>query len=136
MTQEAEIHLYDKLCGKQRDRSASEYGKVVVPVIWLWDSSFRTKVIAVAEHDEPVKILERHFNKQEKRYYFYVVPYRAIFVGCLRRLRGWLQKRKPSGWVPAPFLKRRGDSRHEIDIPDWEIKELLSIDNLTFPELM
>ena len=99
---------YDRLCGIQRDRTVPEYGTVVVPVIWLWDSPFRTKVIAVAEHDEPVKILERLLFEPDDRMYYRVLPARAVFVGRLRRLRGWLQRRKPSGWIPAPFLKNAG----------------------------
>jgi len=99
---------YDRLCGIQRDRSVSEYGQIVVPVIWLWDSPFRNKVIAVAEHDESVLIQESHYHEQEGRFHYHVLPSRAVFVGRLRRLRGWLTRTKPSGWVPAPFLKYRG----------------------------
>ena len=105
----------DRLCGVQRNPDVPEYGEVVVPVIWLWESPFRNKVIAVAEHDEPVKVLERYYVGC---IFCRVLPDRAVFVGRLRRLRGWLTRTKPSGWVPAVFLKdtahNSGDTVHDF----------------------
>jgi hypothetical protein len=81
----------------------------------------RTKVIAVAEHDESVKILEKILYEPDGRMYYHVQPARAVFVGRLRRLRGWLLRRKPSGWIPATFLKKVGARGYEVSAPyDWE----------------
>lgn len=119
MDRPTELHPdYDRLCGINRDRNVPEYGEVVVPIIWLWDSPIRTKVIAVAEHGEPVKIIENFFfgdDGWDGRDYYHVQPDRAVFVGRLRRLRGWLEGVKPSGWIPATFLENEGrPARYDI----------------------
>ena len=43
---------YDRLCGIERTKESDAYGEIIAPIIFLWDSPFRTHVVAVAEHDD------------------------------------------------------------------------------------
>ncbi len=104
----------DQLWGIERHADSDLEGLVVAPIVMLWDNPHtRHFVIAVAEHATPVLIEQRYDHPDEGRAYFRVAPIKAEWVGWGRRIfRGWIERRAPSGWVSAPFLKLAGDPIH------------------------
>ena len=94
----------------ERESSSPACGELVCPIIFLWDSPSRDHVIAVAEHNTKCEILEKATIKDGSYSwdYFHVKPTRAEWVGKLRRLRGMILGKAPSGWVSAPFLLAYG----------------------------
>lgn len=99
----------DRLWGIERHPDSELFGQVATPIIVLWDNPFRRHyAVAVAEHAEPCVILERYDHPEEGRAYFRVQPGRAEWVGWGRRLRGFVERTRPGGWVSAPFLFTRG----------------------------
>ena len=98
----------DQLCGIERHPGSDARGELVAPIIFLWDSpgSKREFVVAVAEHETDVRILERY--RIDDKNHFRIEPAKAEWVGRWRRLRAWLQRRRPVGWVSEDFLLNYG----------------------------
>ncbi len=102
------INDTDRLWGIERATESPAYGKIVVRIIMLWNSSDRRHVVAVSEHGVNVAIKARVYNEKEKRHYFYVEPERCEWIGKLRKIEAFLRRKKPGGWISAPFLMRWG----------------------------
>lgn len=117
---------FDVLWGRERHPSSPARGRIVTPIIFLWDrppyfseikvsdggalwlTRGRRVVVAVAEHNTTCAIIDELERGPDGRPWFHVRPSRAEWVGRLRRFHGWLVQRRPSGWVSAPFLLARG----------------------------
>lgn len=98
----------DRLCGIERHPDSDARGELVAPIIFLWDRAgpLRRYVVAVAEHDTQIQIVDRW--EHDDRHYFLVEPERAEWVGRIRRIRGFIQRCRPSGWVSEDFLLNYG----------------------------
>lgn len=96
----------DQLCGIERYSGSQLAGKLVVPLIQLWDSPYRRHPVAMAKHGEQVIVLERY--EFEGAPFYHIEVEACEWVGRMRRFRGWLQRKTPAGWVSAAFLLKRG----------------------------
>lgn len=82
----------DLLCGVERTRSSPAFGQVVVKRINLWSSPNRTKMTGYGFHGDEVEVLDLTQGKDKRTYYLVRV-----------------MKSGNVGWLPAPFLKDRGE---------------------------
>ncbi len=101
---EAEIPLI-RLWGIERYEESLDFGKVVCPIIFLWESPASVHVVAVAEHDTLADVQASIVFNGTK--FYKVRPHHAEWVGWQRRLRAWIQKVEPSGWVAESLVFER-----------------------------